>query len=50
MFIRHLIYLKVNVDDVFIVGREDKVRDFVRYFKEEKQWNVEEKGPFSSFT
>ena len=49
MFIRHLIYLKVNVDDVFIVGREDKVRDLARYF-EEKQWNVEEKGPFSSFT
>ena len=37
----------MHVDDVFIVGREDKVRDLVRYFKEEKQWNVEEKGPFS---
>ena len=47
MFIKHLIYLTVHVDDVFIVGREDKVRDLVRYFKEEKQWNVEEKGPFS---
>ena len=46
MFIRHLIYLTVHVDDVFIVGREDKVRDLARYF-EEKQWNVEEKGPFS---
>ena len=46
MFIRHLIYLTVHVDNVFIVGREDKVRDLVRYFKEEKEWNVEEKGPF----
>ena len=27
MFISSLLYLTVHVDDVFIVGREDKVRD-----------------------
>ena len=32
MFIRHLTYLTVHEDDVFIFGREE--------------WNVEEQGPF----
>ena len=47
MFIANLLYLTVHVDDVFIVGREDKVREFVIYLKDEKRWNVEEKGPFA---
>ena len=46
MMMDSLLYLTVHVDDVFMVGREDKVRELIRYFKEEKQWNVEEKGPF----
>ena len=28
------------------MGREDKVRHFVQHLKEDKKWNVEEKGPF----
>ena len=46
LFIPDLLYLTVHVDDVFIVGREDKVRHFVQRLKEDKKWNVEEKGPF----
>ena len=46
MLMNNLLYLTVHVDDVFIVGRDDKVRELIQYFKEEKQWNVEEKGPF----
>ena len=46
MLLDNLLYLTVHVDDVFMVGREDKVRELIQYFKEEKQWNVEEKGPF----
>ena len=46
MLVKDLLYLTVHVDDVFMVGREDKVRELIQYFKEEKKWNVEEKGPF----
>ena len=46
MVMENLMYLTVHVDDVFIVGREDKVRELIQHFKEEKRWNVEEKGPF----
>ena len=46
LFIPGLLYLTVHVDDVFIVGREDKVRHFVQHLKDDKKWNVEEKGPF----
>ena len=46
MLLPNILYLTVHVDDVFMVGREDKVRELIQYFKEEKQWNVEEKGPF----
>ena len=46
MLIKDLLYLTVHVDDVFMVGREDKVRELIQHFKEEKKWNVEEKGPF----
>ena len=44
MLMNNLLYLTVHVDDVFMVGREDKVRELIQYFKEKKQWNVEEKG------
>ena len=46
MLMPNLLYLTVHVDEAFMVGREDKVRELIQYFKEEKQWNVEEKGPF----
>ena len=46
LFLPGLLYLTVHVDDVFMVGREDKVRDFARRLKEDKKCIVEEKGPF----
>ena len=46
LFIPGLLYLTVHVDDVFILGREDKVRNFVQHLKDDRKWNVEETGPF----
>ena len=40
------LYLTVHVDDVFMVGTEEKLQQFVNYLKKEKEWTVEEKGPF----
>lgn len=46
LFIPKKLYLTVHVDDVFMVGRADWVKEFVNYLKEKKSWNVEEMGPF----
>ena len=40
------IYITVHVDDVFMVGKETVLKDFVKYLQEKMKWNVEEKGPF----
>ena len=40
------IYITVHVDDVFMVGREGALRDFVNFLQEKMKWNVEAKGPF----
>ena len=40
------LYLTVHVDDVFMVGTEEKLQQFVNYLKKEKEWSVEEKGSF----
>ena len=42
------IYITVHVDDVFMVGREEKLRAFVNHLKEKMKWSIEEKGPFRS--
>ena len=34
MLIPNLLYLTVHVDDVFMIGREDKVRELIQYFME----------------
>lgn len=34
------------MDDVFLVGSEERLKQFVSYLKQEKGWTVEEKGPF----
>ena len=39
------IYITVHVDDVFMVGKEQSLRDYVKHLQA-KGWNVEEKGPF----
>ena len=41
-----LSYLTVRIDDVFMVGTEEKLQQVVNYLKKEKEWTVEEKGPF----
>ena len=40
------IYITVRVDDVFMVGREGALMDFVNFLQEKMKWNVEAKGPF----
>ena len=47
LYIPEELYLTVHVDDVFMVGIAQRIRDFVNYLKERKSWNVEEKGPFN---
>ena len=39
------IYITVHVDDVFMVGKEQSLRDYVKHLQS-KGWNIEEKGPF----
>ena len=38
------IYITVHVDDVFMVGKETALKNFVKYLQEKMKWNVEEKG------
>ena len=40
------IYITVHVDDVFMVGREGALMNFVNFLQEKMKWNVEAKGPF----
>ena len=48
MMLAKELYVTVHVDDVFMVGTEEKLLEFVAYLKKEMDWNVEEKGPFQA--
>ena len=48
MMLAKELYVTVHVDDVFMVGTEEKLLQFVAYLKKEMEWNVEEKGPFQA--
>ena len=47
LLMKHIeIYIAVHVDDVFMVGKEGALKDFINFLQEKMKWNVEEKGPF----
>ena len=46
LMIHKVIYITVHVDDVFMVGDEGALKQFVDFLKMKKRWNIEEKGPF----
>ena len=39
-------YITVHVDDIFMVGNEMMLKNFVEYMRKRKGWNNEVKGPF----
>ena len=39
------IYITVHKDDIFMVRKEQSLRDYVQHLQS-KGWNIEEKGPF----
>ena len=46
LMIHKVIYITVHVDDVFMVGDEGALKQFVDFLKMKKRWSIEEKGPF----
>ena len=39
-------YITVHVDDIFMVGNEMVLKNFVQYMQKNRGWNIEVKGPF----
>ena len=39
--IHRVIYITVHVDDVFMVGDETALKEFVDYLKTKKNWSIE---------
>ena len=46
LMIHKVIYITVHVDDVFMVGDEKAMKEFVDFLKMKKKWSIEEKGRF----
>ena len=45
LMIHKVMYITVHVDDVFMVGNEGALKQFVDFLKMKKRWSIEEKGP-----
>ena len=46
LMIHKVIYITVRVDDVFMVGDEGALKQFVDFLKMKKKWRIDQSGPY----